>query len=93
MDFIQKRRKILPNRYQRFKDESSIFPTSINMSQKVQEVLIFLTSKMAKIVISYPFTANFFQTENTKCTIFEQNRLIACQTQEKNQKICWFGKL
>jgi hypothetical protein len=28
----------------------------------------------------------FFQTENTKWAIFEQNRLIACQTQEKNQK-------
>jgi hypothetical protein len=40
---------------------------------------------MAKIVISYPFTGNFFQTENTKCRIFDQNRLIACQTQEKNQ--------
>jgi hypothetical protein len=48
---------------------------------------------MAKIVISYPFTGNFFQTEKTKGTIFEQNRLIACQTQEKNQKMCWFGKL
>jgi hypothetical protein len=48
---------------------------------------------MAKIVISYPFTGNFFQIENTKCTIFEQNRLIAYQTQEKNQKIYWFGKL
>jgi hypothetical protein len=35
MDFIQNRRKILPNRAQRFKDESSIFPTSINISQKV----------------------------------------------------------
>jgi hypothetical protein len=34
----------------------------------------------------YPFTGNFFQTENTKCTIFEQNLLIACQTQEKTQK-------
>jgi hypothetical protein len=34
MDFIQKRRKILPNR-DRFKDESPIFPTSINMFQKV----------------------------------------------------------
>jgi monomeric isocitrate dehydrogenase len=50
-------------------------------------------SKMAKIVISYRFTGNFFQNENTKCTIFEQNRLIACQTQEKNQKMYWFGKL
>jgi hypothetical protein len=48
---------------------------------------------MAKIVISYPFTGNILQTENTKCTIFEQNRLIACQTQVKNQKINWFGKL
>jgi hypothetical protein len=27
MDFIQKRRKILPNRDQRFKDESLIFST------------------------------------------------------------------
>jgi hypothetical protein len=38
---------------------------------------------------------SFFPTENTKCTIFEQNRLIACQTQTqvKNQKMCWFGKL
>jgi hypothetical protein len=29
MNFIRKRRKILPNRDRRFKDESSIFPTSI----------------------------------------------------------------
>jgi hypothetical protein len=43
-------------------------------------------SKMAKIVISNPFTGNFFQTENTKCTIFEQKRLIACLTQEKKPK-------
>jgi hypothetical protein len=35
MDFIQKRRKILPNHDRRFKDESPIFLTSINMSQKV----------------------------------------------------------
>jgi hypothetical protein len=35
INFIQKRSKILPNRDQRFKDESSIFLTSINMSQKV----------------------------------------------------------
>jgi hypothetical protein len=35
MNFIQKRSKILPNRNRRFKDESSIFPMSINMSQKV----------------------------------------------------------
>jgi hypothetical protein len=35
MNFIQKRRKILPNRHQRFKDKNSIFLTSINMSQKV----------------------------------------------------------
>jgi lipid II:glycine glycyltransferase (peptidoglycan interpeptide bridge formation enzyme) len=48
MDFIQKRREILPNRDQRFKDESSIFLTSINMSQKVLEVLTFSTLKMAK---------------------------------------------
>jgi hypothetical protein len=41
---------------------------------------------MVKIVISYPFTGNFFQTENTKCTIFEQNRLITYQTQEKTKK-------
>jgi hypothetical protein len=36
---------------------------------------------------------NLSNTENTKCTIFEQNRLIAYQTQEKAQKMCWFGKL
>jgi hypothetical protein len=35
MDFIQKRRKILPNRGRNFKDESSIFLTNIKMSQKV----------------------------------------------------------
>jgi hypothetical protein len=60
------------------------------MSQKVLEVLRFFNfkkwSKTVKIVISYPFTGNFFQTEITKCTIFEQNRLIACQTQEKKNK-------
>jgi hypothetical protein len=48
--------------------------------------------KLEKLIF-YPFTANFFQTENTKCIIFEQNRLIACQTQEETKKICWFGKL
>jgi hypothetical protein len=48
MDFIQKRRKILRNCDQRFKDENPIFLTSINMSQKVQEILTFLTSKMVK---------------------------------------------
>jgi hypothetical protein len=46
---------------------------------------------MVKIVISYPFTGNFFQNENTKCTIFGVNRLILCQTQEKSQKYFWFG--
>jgi hypothetical protein len=35
MDFIQKRGKILPNRDRRFTDESLIFLTSTNMSQKV----------------------------------------------------------
>jgi hypothetical protein len=35
MNFIQKRRKILPNRDQRFKDENPIFLPSINMFQKV----------------------------------------------------------
>jgi hypothetical protein len=47
---------------------------------------------MAKIVIS-SIQGQIFLTENTKWTIFEQNRLIACQTQEKIQKMCWFGKL
>jgi hypothetical protein len=35
MEFIQKLRKILPNRDQLFKDESPIFATNINMFQKV----------------------------------------------------------
>jgi hypothetical protein len=35
MDFIQKRKKILPNRDERVEDESPTFLTSINMSQKV----------------------------------------------------------
>jgi hypothetical protein len=51
MNYIQKRRKILPNCDRCFKDEkdeSPIFLTSITMSQKVQEVLTFLISKMAK---------------------------------------------
>jgi hypothetical protein len=33
-----------------------------------------------------PIHGQFFQTKNTKCTIFEQNRLIACQKQEKPKK-------
>jgi hypothetical protein len=37
IDFIQNLRDIIPNRDQSFKDESSIFSTSINMSQNVQE--------------------------------------------------------
>jgi hypothetical protein len=48
---------------------------------------------MVKIVISHPFKGNFFQSENTKCTIFELDRNIGCQTQEKSQKMFWFGKL
>jgi hypothetical protein len=35
MNFIKKRRKIFPNRNRRSKDESPIFLTSINMTQKV----------------------------------------------------------
>jgi hypothetical protein len=34
IDFIQKRRKILPNRDRRFEDESPIFSTTINMFKK-----------------------------------------------------------
>jgi hypothetical protein len=48
MVFIQKRRKMLPNRDRRFKDENLIFSTSINMYQKLREVLTFLTLKMVK---------------------------------------------
>jgi hypothetical protein len=48
MNFIQKRRKILPNRDRRFQDESPIFLTSINVSQTVYEVFTFFTSKMVK---------------------------------------------
>jgi hypothetical protein len=76
MDFIQKLKDILPSLDRCFKDESPIFLTSINMFHKVKEVLRFFTPKMVKIVISYPFTGNFLQTEKTKCTIFELNRLI-----------------
>jgi hypothetical protein len=62
------------NRDRRSKDKN---PTSIKYVPKGLGSFDFLTSKMVKIVISYSFTGNFFQTENTKCTIFEQNRLIA----------------
>jgi hypothetical protein len=44
-------------------------------------------------VNSYPFTGIFFQGENTKCTIFELNRLIGCQTQEKRQKCSGLAKI
>jgi hypothetical protein len=33
-----------------------------------------------------PIHRLFFQSENTKCRIFELNWLIRCQTQEKSQK-------
>jgi hypothetical protein len=81
MNFIQKRRKILT------KDQS--FQRTEICPKRFRKFRLFKLqkwSKMAKIVISYPFTGNFFQTENTKCTIIEQNRLIACQTQEKTKK-------
>jgi hypothetical protein len=86
MDFIQKLRDILPSLDRRFKDESPIFSMRINMIHKILEVLRFLTSKMVKIVISYLFTGHYFPTEITNCTIFELNRLIRCQTQEKKPK-------
>jgi hypothetical protein len=53
------------------------------MSQNASEVLIFLTSNMAKIVIFYPFTGYFVISENTKCRFFYLNPLIESQTQEK----------
>jgi hypothetical protein len=52
--------------------------------------LTFLTSKMVKNGQNRDFLPIhghfFFQTENTKRTVFEQNRLIACQTQKKTKK-------
>jgi hypothetical protein len=48
IDFIQKLRNILPNRDQLFKDENSIFITSINKIQKVKEVFEIFYFKSQK---------------------------------------------
>jgi hypothetical protein len=81
MDFIQKRRKILPNLDRRFKDESPIFFNKHKFVPKGLESFDFFNFRNRQnrdfLTIQGHF---FFQTENTKCTIFEQNRLIACQT-------------
>jgi hypothetical protein len=72
--------------------------TSINMLQKVQlsatsqtSVSDFLIQKWLKSCFP-TIHRQFFQSENTKCGIFQLNRLIRCQTQERSQKMCWFGK-
>jgi catabolite regulation protein CreA len=49
IEFIQKLRGNLPIDDRRSKDESPIFPTSIIMFQKVQEVLRFFFSKRSKL--------------------------------------------
>jgi hypothetical protein len=72
IDFIQKLRKILPNRNKLFKDDYSIFPTSINMSQNVNEVLRFLTSNMVKIVILTHSQVIFFKVKMQSAPFFQE---------------------
>jgi hypothetical protein len=84
IDFIQKRRKILPNHDQCFKDESPIFSMSINtyVPKGLGSFEIF-HFKYGQNCVFLPIHRQFYQSENTKCRIFELNQLIRCQIQEK----------
>jgi hypothetical protein len=88
MDFIQKRRKILPNRDQRFKDESFIFPTSVNTSQKVKEILTFVTSKMAKNGQNRDFfsRAIFFKLKIQSAQFFNRIDSLHAKNKKKTKK-------
>jgi hypothetical protein len=61
MDFIQKLEDILPSRDRRFKDESLIFPTSINMSQSFRKFWDFLLQKWLKSWFPTHSQAIFFK--------------------------------
>jgi hypothetical protein len=59
------------------------------MSQKVKEILTFLTSKMVKtvkIVISHPFSGNFFQTENTGAQFLNRIDSLHAKHKKKTKK-------
>jgi hypothetical protein len=56
------------------------------MSQKVKEVLTFLTSKMAKIVISYPFTDNFFKLKIQSAQFLNRIDSLHAKHKKKTKK-------
>jgi hypothetical protein len=83
-DFIQKRRKILPNRDQWFEDESSIFLTSIKCFKRFRKFRD--TSKMVKIVFSYHSQAIFFNLKKQSAEFWNWIGSLDAKHKKKTKK-------